>query len=56
MKNGNKSNIIIYQREDGQMHIELRMEDDTVWLTQQQICEFFDKSTSTASEHIKHII
>lgn len=55
MKNGNKSNIIIYQREDGQMHIEVRMEDDTVWLTQQQICELFDKSKSTVSEHIKHI-
>ena len=31
------------------------MDEDTVWLTQQQICELFDKSKSTISEHIKNV-
>lgn len=55
MKEKDKSNIIIYQSEDGQTHIEVRMDEDTVWLTQQQICELFDKSKSTISEHIKNV-
>ena len=55
MEEKDKSNIIIYQSEDGQTHIEVRMDEDTVWLTQQQICELFDKSKSTISEHIKNV-
>lgn len=55
MTKENKSNIIIYQSEDGQTHIEVRMDEDTVWLTQQQMGELFDKAKSTISEHIKHI-
>ena len=43
MEEKDKSNIIIYQSADGQTHIEVRMDEDTVWLTQQQICELFDK-------------
>ena len=35
--------------------IRVRMDEDTVWLTQQQICELFDKSKSTISEHIKNV-
>jgi hypothetical protein len=49
------SNILIYQTEDGRTKIETRLEDDTVWLTQTQICELFQKSKPTISEHIKHI-
>jgi hypothetical protein len=49
------TNIIIYQTEDGITKIETRLEDETVWLTQTQICELFQKSKSTISEHIKHI-
>lgn len=55
MEEKDKSNIIIYQSADGQTHIEVRMDEDTVWLTQQQICELFDKSKSTISEHIKNV-
>lgn len=55
MAEENKSNIIIYQSEDGQTHIEVRMDEDTVWLTQQQMGELFDRAKSTISEHIKHI-
>jgi len=49
------SNILIYQTEDGQTKIQTRLEDETVWLTQAQLCELFQKSKSTISEHIKNI-
>lgn len=52
MGNGN---IIIYQSEDGQTHIEVRMEDETVWLSQQQMSELFQTSRTNVVEHIKHI-
>ena len=51
----NKSTIIIYQTEDGLTKIETRLDDETVWLTQAQLCELFQKSKSSISEHIKHI-
>lgn len=50
-----ESSILIYQTEDGQTKIETRLEDETVWLTQAQLCELFQKSKATISEHIKHI-
>ena len=49
------TNIIIYQTEDGNTKIETRLEGETVWLTQAQLCELFQKSKSTISEHIKNI-
>lgn len=50
-----KTNILIYQTENGETKIETRLEDETVWLTQTQLCELFQKSKATISEHIKHI-
>ena len=47
--------ILIYQTDDGQTNIEVKMEDDTVWLTQQQLTELYQCSKSNISEHIKHI-
>lgn len=49
------STIIIYQTEDGNTKVETRLEDETVWLTQAQLCELFQKSKSTISEHIKNV-
>lgn len=49
------SNIIIYQSEDGVTKLEARLEDETVWLTQAQLCDLFQKSKSTISQHIKNI-
>lgn len=49
------SNILIYQTEDGVTKIESRLENDTVWLNQSQLCDLFQKSKSTVSEHIKNI-
>ena len=47
--------IIIYQSEDGSTAIEVKLENDTVWLNQAQIVELFDSSKANISEHIKHI-
>jgi len=49
------SKILIYQTEDGNTKIETRLEDETVWLSLNQISELFQKAKSTISEHIKHI-
>ncbi len=51
----NNSQIIIYQTESGETKLEVTFNDETVWLTQMQLCELFDKSKATISEHIKHI-
>ena len=47
--------ILIYQTDNGQTNIEVKIEDDTVWLTQQQLTELYQCSKSNISEHIKHI-
>ena len=47
--------IIIYQAEDGHTKIDVKFVDETVWLTQTQLCELYQTSKSNISEHIKHI-
>ncbi len=47
--------IIIYQGEDGETHIEVKFTGDTVWLSQQQMAELYQTSRSNVVEHIKHI-
>jgi len=47
--------IIIYQTEDGNTKIETRLEDETVWLTIDQMADLFQKSRSTINEHILNI-
>jgi len=54
-ENLNKSEIILYQTEDGQTKIEVRLENETVWLTLNQLSELFQKAKSTISEHITNI-
>ena len=51
----NKGKIAIYQSKDGQTKIDVRFEDETVWLTQAQLVELYQSSKSNISEHIKHI-
>ena len=56
MKNMNENNqIIIYQTEDGQTQVDVRMENETVWLTQAQMAELFKSSRTNIVEHIQHI-
>ncbi len=50
-----KGNIVIYQSGDGISKIDVRLEDDNVWLTQAQLVDLYQSSKSNISEHIKHI-
>lgn len=47
--------IIIYQAEDGQIQIDVRLENDTVWLSLDQMAELFQRNKSTISRHIKNV-
>ena len=50
-----QGDIVIYQTEDGLTKIDVRFNDETVWLTQAQLCELYQTSKSNISEHIKNI-
>ena len=50
-----KSNILIYQTEGGQTKIEVRLENETVWLTQKLMAELFQVGVNTVNYHIKEI-
>ena len=51
----NKGDIVIYQSESGETKIDVRFQDETVWLTQAQLCELYQSSKANVSEHIKNI-
>ncbi|WP_206617466.1 RhuM family protein [Geovibrio thiophilus] len=51
----NNSDLLIYQSENGDIKIDVRLQDDTVWLTQDQMAQLFGKAKSTINEHIKNI-
>jgi hypothetical protein len=50
-----KGKIIIYQASDGTTNLEVRLEEETVWLTQQQIADLFNVKQPAISKHIKNI-
>jgi len=49
------SNILIYQNDSGDIKVDVLFEDESLWLSQTQICEVFGKAKSTISEHVKAI-
>ena len=51
----NTDKIIIYQTEDGQTQIDVRLENDTVWLTQSQMAELFETDRTSIVRHINNI-
>ena len=51
----NKSSLIIYTTEDGLTNVDVTFDDDTVWLTLDQMSVLFDRNKSTISRHIKNI-
>jgi hypothetical protein len=51
----NKDEIIIYQSQDGNIKVDVQFFEETAWLTQSQLCDLFQKSKATISEHIKNI-
>ena len=50
-----KNEIIVYQPEGGEFHIEVRVENETVWLTQAQMAELFNSTRNNITLHIKNI-
>ena len=50
-----ESEIIIYQTDDGHTKIDVKFQDETVWLSQQQMADLFQTSRTNIVEHIKHI-
>ena len=55
MSDSNTGEFILYASEDGELKIDVRLLDETVWLTQKQMAEMFQKSVSTINEHLKNI-
>lgn len=51
----NETNILIYQTEEGNTKIDVRLENGTVWMTQKAIAELYQKGVNTINEHIKNI-
>jgi hypothetical protein len=49
------SQMIIYQNDKGDIKVDVRFEDNSIWLSQSQLCELFGKAKSTISEHIKNV-
>jgi hypothetical protein len=47
--------IVIYQTEDGQTQIDVRLENDTVWLTQAQMIELFQTTKQNVSPHVNNV-
>ena len=50
-----KTDILIYQMEDGDIKVDVRLEDETVWMTQKSIAELYQTSTQNITIHIKNI-
>ena len=50
-----QSEIILYQTEDGGTRLQVRLQDETVWLTQKLLAELFEKDVRTINEHIQNI-
>lgn len=49
------SEILIYQNKDGQIKLDVRLDEETVWLTQEQMATLFGKGRSTITEHISNL-
>ena len=51
----NNSEILIYQNPEGSIKIDVRLEEETVWLSQAQMAELFGKGRTTITEHIQNV-
>ena len=55
MKEITQGELLLYQDEKGSTQIEVRLENENVWLTQAQLVTLYQSSKANVSEHIKHI-
>ncbi|MEG1934068.1 MAG: cell filamentation protein Fic, partial [Kiritimatiellia bacterium] len=51
----NYGEMLIYQTEDGLTKIDVNLQDETVWLSQEQMADLFQRNKSTISRHIKNV-
>ncbi len=56
MKNKETNQIVIYETEDGQTQIDVRLDGETVWLTRQQLADLFNRNYTTISKHINNAL
>jgi len=54
-KNNNLGEVVLYQTKDGKTALDVRLEGDTVWLSQKQMGDLFGKNVRTVSEHIRNV-
>jgi hypothetical protein len=52
----NKGEIIIYQAPDGTTNLDVRLEDETVWINRQQMAQLFDRDIKTVGKHINNAL
>lgn len=55
MKSKSKGEILLYQTPDGDTHIDVKLEEETVWLSQKLMAKLFQKNTDTIGLHISNI-
>src|SRR6218665_3631269 len=55
IEHNNSSEFILFKTEDQKISVDVRFEEETVWLTQDQMAVLFDKAKSTINEHIKNV-
>ncbi len=53
--NSGKGQFLVYETEDGQVKIDVRLEDETVWLTQQLMADLFQTTKQNIGQHLKKI-
>ncbi len=52
----NRGNIVIYQTKDGKTSIDVKLEDETVWLTQAQMAELFQTDRTSIVKHVNNML
>ena len=55
IKLNKKDNFVIYTTEDNKINVEVFLENENLWMNQEQISKLFEKAKSTINEHIKNI-
>lgn len=55
MKDNTQNQVILYQSNDGNIKLDVNFENDSVWLSQNQMADLFNKDVRTVNEHIKNI-
>ena len=52
---GNRGEILIYEAQDGSARLDVRLAEETLWLTQAQMAELFEKERSVVTKHLRNV-